>query len=198
MLLASVLNINSGNALSATQLLFVTFLIGIFPALAISADTPEAGTMDRPPRDSSVPILNSSTLPRWLLFGVVQGGIGIFAFWLTMRQGESVQVVVTRMVFAVMGWSTVLIAAGLRRDVTPIWNGPYLPYFLWLAVPLGLTWLAVESELLQPSLDTVSIFWRRNVVAGACACTGTAGDNRGGQVRAAIAVTVVPVWRLGP
>ena len=156
MLLASVLNINSGIALSATQLLFVTFLIGIFPALAISADTPEAGTMDRPPRDSSVPILNSSTLPRWLLFGVVQGGIGIFAFWLTMRQGESVQVAQT-MVFAVMGWSTVLIAAGLRRDVTPIWNGPYLPYFLWLAVPLGLTWLAVESELLQPSLDTVSI-----------------------------------------
>ena len=156
MLLASVLNINGGNALSATQLLFVTFLIGIFPALAISADTPEEGTMDRPPRDSSVPILNSATLPRWLLFGVLQGGIGIVAFWLAERNGESVQVAQT-MVFAVMGWSTVLMAAGLRRDVTPSWRGPYLPYFLWLAVPLALTWLAVESELLQPSLDTVSI-----------------------------------------
>ena len=156
MLLASVLNINGGNALSATQLLFVTFLIGIFPALAISADTPEAGTMDRPPRDSSVPILNSSTFPRWLLFGVVQGGIGIFAYWLAARNGESIQVAQS-MVFAVMGWSTVLMAAGLRRDVTPSWHGPFAPYMLWLAVPFGLTWLAVESELLQPTLDTVSI-----------------------------------------
>ena len=112
--------------------------------------------MDRPPRDSSVPILNSSTFPRWLLFGVVQGGIGIFAYWLAARNGESIQVAQS-MVFAVMGWSTVLMAAGLRRDVTPSWHGPFAPYMLWLAVPFGLTWLAVESELLQPTLDTVSI-----------------------------------------
>ncbi len=156
MLLASIFNINSGNALTAVQLLFVTFLIGLFPAIAISSDTVEDGIMDAPPRDPKVPILNSATLPRWLTFGVIQGGVGIFAFWLASRMGAGTADAQT-MTFAVMGWSTVMLAAALRRDTTPGWHGPYLPYFLWLAVPFALTWLAVDWEVLQPLLGTSAL-----------------------------------------
>lgn len=156
MLLASVFDINSGNALSAVQLLFVTFLLGLFPALAISTDTVEEGIMSRPPRDPKAGILNSSTLPRWLLFGVVQGCSGILAYWLTARDGGSVEVAQT-MTFAVMGCATVFTAAALRRDLMPLWSAPYLPYFVWLGVSVLLTWLAVESDLLQPTLATVGL-----------------------------------------
>ena len=156
MLLASVFDFNSGNALTAIQLIFVTFLIGLFPALAISTDSVEPGIMDKPPRDPDVSILNASTLPRWLVFGMVQALVGLAAFWIAESRAESVLVAQT-MTFAVMGCSTVFSAAALRRDLTPLWAGPYLPYFLWLAVPLALTWLAVESPLIQPTLSTVSL-----------------------------------------
>ncbi len=61
------------------------------------------------------------------------------------------------MTFATVGWSTVLVAASLRRDTTPGWHGPFLPYFLWLAVPFVLTWLAVDWEVFQPMLGTVGL-----------------------------------------
>lgn len=156
MLLASAFNVNNGNALTAVQLLFVTFLIGLFPAIAISTDTVEPGIMDQPPRDPNVPILNGQTLPRWLVFGVVQALVGLGAFWIAESLGYTTEVAQT-MTFAVMGWSTVIMAAALRRDTLPVWAGPYLPYFYWLAVPAVLTWLAVDWDVLQPMLGTVAL-----------------------------------------
>lgn len=156
MLLASAFNVNSGNALTAVQLIFVTFLTGLFPALAISTDAVEPGTMTSPPRDPAVPILNRTTLPRWLVFGLVQAVVGLAAFTIADRNDWGVEVGQT-MTFAVMGVSTVLLAAALRRDLTPGWFGPYSVYFGWLAVPMLLTWLAVDWDGMQPLLGTVAL-----------------------------------------
>ncbi len=156
MLLASAANINSGSALSAVQLLFVTFFIGLFPAIGISTDSVEPGIMTKPPRDPSVGILNSSTLPRWLVFGVVQAVAGLAAFLLADRAGNSTEVAQT-MTFAVMGWSTVWAAAALRRDTIPGWQGPFLPYFLWLAIPFVATFLAVNWDLLAAMIGNVAL-----------------------------------------
>lgn len=156
MLTASAFNFNSGNALTAVQLIFVTFLIGLFPALAISTDTPEPDAMNQPPRDPNLAILNGATLPRWILFGVVQAAAGLAGFWWADSQGYDTATAQT-MTFAVMGCATVFAATALRRDLLPAWSGPYVPYLLWLLVPLLLTWFAVESESLQPVLSTVSL-----------------------------------------
>ena len=72
MLLASALNINAGQALTPVMLIFVTFLIGLFPAIGISTDSVEPGIMDLPPRDPTVTILNRTTTPRWLMYGFAQ------------------------------------------------------------------------------------------------------------------------------
>lgn len=156
MLLASAFDVNGGNALSAIQLIFVTFLIGLFPAVGISTDSVEAGIMDAPPRDPKVSLLNSSTLPRWLTFGVVQAAAGLIAYSIAQRSGADTAVAQT-MTFAVMGWSIVFAAGSLRRDLIPIWQGPFLPYFLWLAIPFVATVLAVEGGVLQPLLGTVGL-----------------------------------------
>lgn len=156
MLLSSLFNINSGNALTAVQLIFVTFLIGIFPALAISTDSVEPGTMQRPPRDPRIAILNRSTFPRWMIFGLLQAGVGLAAFVLADRSGWGAAVGQT-MTFAVMGVSTVVMAAVLRRDLLPVWFGPYVSFFGWLLVPLALTWLAVDWDGFQPLLGTVAL-----------------------------------------
>ncbi|MEZ5114957.1 MAG: cation-translocating P-type ATPase [Candidatus Nanopelagicales bacterium] len=156
MLLASAFNINSGNAMTAVQLIFVTFLIGLFPAIAISTDTVEPGIMDRRPRDPRTQILNRSTAPRWFVFGLVQAVVGLVPY-LLIADDEASAVTQQSMVFAVMGLSTVLLAATLRRDLIPAWDGPYVPYFLWLLVPAVGTWLAVETDALQRMIGTTSL-----------------------------------------
>ena len=158
MLLASALDVNNGQALTPVMLLFVTFLIGIFPAIGISTDSTEPGIMDLPPRDSAIPILNRSTTPRWVVIGIVQGiAILLPYFLLDARADGGVEGQPQTTAFLVAGLSTVLIAACARRDLLPAWVGPYLPYYLWLLAPLALIWLAVESEPMNELLGTVPL-----------------------------------------
>ncbi len=155
MLLATTFDINGGQALSATQLLFVTFLIGIFPALAISIDHTVPGLMAQPPRDPASRLLNGSTTPRWVVFGLTQALVGLTPFLLSLGDDDSR--VEQTMVFAVMAVSTVVLALAVRRDLIPLWVGPFTPYLLWLLIPLAASWLAVEAELFQSFLDTTSL-----------------------------------------
>ena len=45
----------------------------------------------------------------------------------------------------------------VRRDLIPMWVGPFTPYLLWLLIPLAASWLAVEAQFLQSFLDTTSL-----------------------------------------
>ena len=158
MLLASALDINNGQALTPVMLIFVTFLVGIFPALALSTDTTGPGMMDEPPRDPHLPILNRSTAPRWLVFGFVQA-ICILAPYLLLnaRGADGVNGPAQTTAFLTACLTTVLIAAAVRRDLIPLWVGPYLPYYLWLLVPIVLSWFAVQWQMLNVILDTVPL-----------------------------------------
>ena len=158
MLLASALDINNGQALLPVMLLFVSFLIGIFPAIGISTDSTEPGVMDLPPRDPHLPILNRSTTPRWAIFGLVQGiCILLPYFFLDARSGDGASGAPQTTAFAVAALSTILLAAAVRRDLLPAWAGPYVPYFLWLLAPLVLTWMAIESEPFNAVLGTIPL-----------------------------------------
>jgi Ca2+-transporting ATPase len=154
MLGASLLNLNDGNVLTAVQLLFVSFLVGLFPALALSTDAAEPGLMDVPPRDARVPILNGSTAPVWLLIGLVQAVASLLPFaWQEMIGVPTAQT----LTFAVLALSTVWLAASMRRAVAPIWRGPFVPFWLWMGIPLLLTVLAVELPFLQELIGTVGL-----------------------------------------
>ena len=157
MLLASAFDVNHGNALTAVQLVYVTFFIGLFPALALSTDSADADLMSRRPRDPAARILNKRTGPRWVAYGLVQAVAGLLAFALVPDDAPGGLPAQQSMVFAVMGLSTVLLAAALRRDLEPGWHGAYRPYFLWLTVPAVATWLAVETDSMQRLLGTTSL-----------------------------------------
>ncbi len=154
MLLGSILNLNSGSVLTPLQLLFVSFLIGLFPALGISTDSTEPGIMAAPPRDPGVTILNSTTAPRWLAFGLVQSAVCLLPF--VWQQDLGAQRTQT-MTFAILAISTVFLAISARRDLLPATAGPYYPYFVWMAVPAALTLMAVEMPFFQRMLDTASL-----------------------------------------
>ncbi len=157
MLLASAFDVNHGNALTAVQLLYVTCFIGLFPALALSMDAPDADLMRRPPRDPYARILNRRTGPRWVLYGLVQALAGLLVYWLVPDGDPGGITAQQSMVFAVLGLSTVLLALALRRDRVPAWRGPLRTYLLWLAVPVVATWLAVETDAMQRLLGTTSL-----------------------------------------
>lgn len=154
MVLASLFGVNDGNVLSPVQLLFVTFFIGIFPAIGISTDSSEPGIMVLPPRDTSETILNRSTTPRWFGFGLVQALVGLAPF---VFPGELPIEIRQTLAFAIIAVSTILMAVSLRRDVTPGWHGPYFPFFKWMGIPAVVTWLAIEWPLFQDLLKTADL-----------------------------------------
>ena len=154
MVLASLFGINDGNVLSPVQLLFVIFFIGIFPAIGLSTDSSEPGIMDIPPRDPNETVLNKSTIPRWFVFGSVQALVGLAPF---VYPGDLSIGVQQALAFAVVAMSTILMAVSLRRDVIPAWQGPYFPFFAWMAIPSFVTWLAIEWPLFQELIGTTGL-----------------------------------------
>ena len=100
-------------------------------------------------------IRDSSTTPRWVIFGLSQALVGLAPFALSLGQGDIR--VEQSMVFAVMSVSTVMLAMAVRRDLIPLWVGPFTPYLLWLLIPLAASWLAVEAQFFQSFLDTTSL-----------------------------------------
>ena len=154
MLGASLLNLNDGNVLSAVQLLFVSFLIGLFPAVALSTDSAEPGLMTLPPRDPSVAILNRRTAPLWVTFGLTQAVVSLLPFaWQPLLGVATAQT----MTFGILALSTVWLAAAMRRALMPIWAGPFASFWAWMAIPLLLSVLAIELPFLQGLLLTTSL-----------------------------------------
>lgn len=137
------------------MLIFVTFLVGIFPAIGISTDSVEPGIMDLPPRDPKATILNRKTTPRWLLFGAAQAVAILLPFFLLdERAADGGPGPGQTTAFAVAALSTVWLAACVRRDLTPAWQGPHFPYWWWLLIPLALTWFAITDDGMNAALGT--------------------------------------------
>lgn len=154
MLLASILNVNEGAVLNPVQLLFVSFFVGLFPALGISTDTTEPGIMDESPRDPTIPIFNRKTAPLWLFYGLVQALASLTPFMFEDRLGAATA---QSMTFAILSLSTIWMAISLRRAYLPAWTGPFIPYWLWMAIPATLTVLGVELPFLQNLLSTTGL-----------------------------------------
>jgi Ca2+-transporting ATPase len=154
MLLASIFNVNNGAVLTPLQLLFVSFLIGLFPAIAISTDSVEPGIMDIPPRDPTIPIFNRGTAPLWIGYGAVQALACLAPFLWEEQLGTPTAQTMT---FAVLAISTVFLAISLRRGVLPGWAGPYLPYWTWMLIPTALTVFLVQTPLGNQMVDTVAL-----------------------------------------
>ncbi len=158
MLLATILNINSGVALSPGMILYISLFIAVFPVLAIMGDTADPGLMGRPPRDPSIPVFNRTTGMRWVIVGIVLAVAALIPLvWGPDEpkvDGPSISMTMT---FAISALATVGIGVVARRDPGGFWNGPVFPYFGWLSVAAVITVLGVELPFLQRLLETVSL-----------------------------------------
>lgn len=74
--------------LTIMQILAVDLGTDMFPALALGAEKPSKGTMDRPPRGPGERLLNWSVLSRAYLFlGPIEAAAGLFGFFYVLSHG---------------------------------------------------------------------------------------------------------------
>jgi Ca2+-transporting ATPase len=161
MLLATIFDVNSGIALTPGMLIFVGFVIALFPVLAMLHDEDDPGLMRRPPRDPARPILSRRTGPRWLLAGVVLGVTALIplAFGPDEPSIDGPSASMT-MAFGVTAFATLGLGLVARRDPEATWRAPQWPYVGWVAIGAVLTWFAVELPMFQRWLDTSSLSGR--------------------------------------
>ncbi len=158
MLLATLFDVNSGIALTPAMLIYSSFVIAVFPVLAILTDDTDPAVMTRPPRDPSLPVFGKHTGPRWLVTGLIMGVTALIplAFGPDQPRTDGPSVSMT-MAFGVAAFATIGLGLVQRRDPEATWSARMWPYLGWLGLGAVLTWFAIELPVLQRWLSTESL-----------------------------------------
>jgi Ca2+-transporting ATPase len=158
MLIATILNINEGIALFPLQLLFCKFFVVVAVVIGFIADVPDPGVMQRPPREPGTRIVNRPQVIRWLIGGsaIALPALGVLA-WGPDEPSTTGPSTAMTMAFAVIALSAVNLGLVMRREREAPWAPPVFPFLRWIIVAWLLTWAAVELNMFQRLLDTVSL-----------------------------------------
>jgi Ca2+-transporting ATPase len=158
MLLATIFDINGGVALFPMQLLFCKFFVVVTVVIGFIADVPDPGVMQRPPRHPGTRIVNRPQVVRWLVSGFLVAALALAVLaWGPDDPSTSNASISMTMAFAVVALSAVNLGVVMRREREPAWSRPMFPYLGWIIVGWLLTWAAVELNMFERLLDTVSL-----------------------------------------
>jgi len=158
MLLATIFNINAGVALFPLQLLFCKFFVVVTVVVGLIVDVPDPSVMDRPPRKPGTKIVTGPQIVRWAVTGFVVATSALAVLiWGPDNPSTKDPTISMTMAFAVVALSAVNLGVVMRREREAPWSSPLFPYFWCIAAGWVLTWAAVEMNMLQRMLDTVSL-----------------------------------------
>jgi Ca2+-transporting ATPase len=158
MLLATIFNINAGVALFPLQLLFCKFFVVVTVVVGLIVDVPDPSVMDRPPRKPGTKIVTVPQIVRWAVTGFVVAMSALSVLiWGPDNPSTKDPTISMTMAFAVVALSAVNLGVVMRREREAPWSSPLFPYFWCIAAGWVLTWAAVELNMLQRFLDTVSL-----------------------------------------
>jgi Ca2+-transporting ATPase len=158
MLLATIFNINGGVALFPMQLLFCKFFVVVAVVIGFIADVPDPSVMQRPPRKPGTRIVNKPQVVRWIISGFLVAWLALAMLaWGPDKPSTDHASISMTMAFAVVALSAVNLGLVMRREREAPWSAPIFPYLGWIIVGWLLTWAAVELNMLQRILDTVSL-----------------------------------------
>ena len=165
MVYATILNINGGVALFPLQLLFCKFFVVITVVIGYIVDVPDPGVMQRPPRKPGTKIVNTPQIIRWVVSGFVVAATALAVLgWGPDEPSTTQPSASMTMAFAIVSFSAVNIGLVLRREREAPWASPVFPFLGWIILGWVLTWAAVELQMLQRLLDTMSLTGRQWVV----------------------------------
>jgi Ca2+-transporting ATPase len=155
---ATAFNVNEGEALTPTMILFLLFFATAAGVVIIAIDPGEPDVMRRPPRDPKVPIANRFAIVQWLVYASVL----FVAAFLPLVAGpdepstEHASVAMT-MAFVVMGLGTVANALTNRRDPATGLGAPIVKAAAVGLVTVALLFLGTELPHPQAALRTTSL-----------------------------------------
>ncbi len=158
MVIATIFNINGGVALFPMQLLFAKFFVVATVVVGLIVDVPDPGVMQRPPRTPGSKIATGAQALRWLVSGFIIAGSALALLeWGPGEPSTTDPSTSMTMAFAVVALSAVNMGLVMRREREAPWSSPVFPFLGWVMLGWGLTWGAVELNMLQRLLDTVSL-----------------------------------------
>ena len=158
MLYATIFNINGGVALFPMQLLFAKFFVVVTVVVGFIVDVPDPGVMQRPPRTPGSRIATRAQTVRWAITGFIISALALMVLaWGPDEPSTTDPSVSMTMAFAIVALSAVNLGLVMRREREPWWSPPIFPYLGWIIPGWALTWAAVELNMLQRLLDTVSL-----------------------------------------
>src|SRR6185437_3085013 len=157
MVLATIFNINGGVALFPMQLLFCKFFVVVTVVIGFVVDVPDPSVMGRPPRKPGTKIVTRPQVVRWLVSGFVVAWLALIVLqWGPDAPSTKDPSQSMTMAFAIVALSAVNLGVVMRREREPAWSSPVFPYLGWIMLGWVLTWAAVELNMLERMLDTVS------------------------------------------
>ena len=157
-LAASIFDINAGEAMTPTMVLYLLFFATSAGVIIIAVDPGDPDVMHRPPRDPSVPITNRSAVVMWVVYAAALflAALGPLALGPDEPTSGAASVSMT-MTFVVMGLGTVFNGLVNRRDPTSGLSAPVVKALLIGLVPAVMVFLATELPRLQHALHTTSL-----------------------------------------
>jgi Ca2+-transporting ATPase len=162
MLLATIFNVNGGVALFPMQLLFCKFFVVVTVVVGFIADVPDPSVMQRPPRKPGTRIVTGPQVVRWAVSGFAVAFCALSALiWGPDKPSTTEPSISMTMAFAIVSFSAVNLGLVMRREREPVWSSPIFPYLGWIILGWALTWAAVQLNMLQQLLDTVSLTGRQ-------------------------------------
>ena len=95
---------------------------------------------------------------RWAISGFIISSLALMVLsWGPDEPSTTDPSTSMTMAFAVVALSAVNNGLVMRREREPWWSAPIFPYLGWIILGWLLTWAAVELNMLQRLLDTVSL-----------------------------------------
>ncbi len=142
--------------LNAPQLLWVNITTDSLPALALSAEPPEPGLMERPPRGKSSTFITNRKLAYFTLLGTL---IGLVNLGLFIPALDNIGLYGARtLVFAAIAFSEFGRALASRSEELHFWWSPFNRWLLpALALSAAIQLLAIYLPFLSTLFDTVPL-----------------------------------------
>ncbi len=155
---ASVIDLNEGVALTPVMVLVLNFAVAIFAVLVILFEPEPPGLMQRPPRDPSAGIASPRNVVRWLIYG---GALFVAALvpllWGRDELSPDEASQPMTMAFVIVALGTLTTGLQLRRDPETGLTAPWGRGTRMLLWPLAFIVLATELDFMQGWLYTSSL-----------------------------------------
>ena len=169
-LAATIFDINQGEAMTPSMVLYLLFFATAGGVVIIAVDPGDPDVMHRPPRDPALTISNRSAVVMWLVYAVALF-VAALAPLVAGPDEPSLEHASASMTmtFAVMGIGTVFNALVNRRDPTSGFRAPIAKGLAIGLVPVVAVYLATELPGLQRALLTTSLTGTQWLVCAALA-----------------------------